>query len=412
MKERNLILSALAVLALVACTKVENLVPVTEVETPASSIPMDFGIYMPQTKAGSPGMMDNAKLQSDGFGVFAYIYAGNYEDNSSSLKPNFMFNEKVTYSDPNWIYAPVKYWPNQLDGSGAQKLSFFAYAPYADLATEDPSYGIVAMTDGSVTGDPTVTYRVSGNLNENVDLVWGVSNGGTWTNVSGLTKPLTEGLPYLNIQKPHVGTRVTFKFFHALAQLNLTAVGAYNVTAAGGTPKSGVKVTIKEVRLTVPSQYDQAVLNLNNSVAKTPSWDLSGATEKPLTLVVDGDKLNDNVRDAGAVRTANQPAGVTATEGPVLATSKYFTLIPRAVNTTVTVQITYYVTTDDDNLDDGFSRVENVISKSLVFPNGFKAGTSYTIRMILGLSEVSLAAEVVDWNTGETLEVDLPKNEN
>ena len=414
--KRNLILTALAVLALVACTKVENLVPVSELEAATPAVPMDFGIYMPQTKAGVAGAMDNAKLQSSGFGVFAYVQAGDYTDNQ---KPNFMFNQEVTYNDPNWTYSPVKYWPNQLnddgttDGQGAwsqdaQKVSFFAYAPYVEAA--GGTSGIIAMTDGSAPGDPIVTYRVSDNLNENVDLVWGVSNGGTWTNVSGGTNPVTEGLPYLNLQKPSSGTEVTFKFYHALAQLNLTAVGAYNVVAAGGNPQSGVKVTIKEVSLTVPSQYDQAVLNLNNTIAKTPLWDVTNATEAPLTLIVKGDKLNVNVKDAGSVKAAGQPAGVTATEGPVLATGKYFTLIPRAVSTEVTVKITYYVTTDDDNLDGGFSRVENVISKSITFPAGFRAGTKNNIKMILGLSEVALSGEVVDWNTGESVEVDLPKN--
>lgn len=404
--KRNLILTALAVLALVACTKVENLVPVSDLEAATPAVPMDFGIYLPQTKAGATGAMNDAKLKEKGFGVFAYVQPGSYD---GSLKPNFMFNEKVTYSNSNWTYSPVKYWPNQLSGSDAQKVSFFAYAPYVETA--GGTEGIVAMYDGSTPGDPTVTYKVSNDLDKNVDLVWGVSNGGTWQNVAGVTNPVTEGLPYLNLQKPTVGTKVTFKFFHALAQLNLTAVGAYNVLAAGGTPKDGVKVTIKEVVLTVPGMYDQAVLNLHNTVAKTPLWDLSGASSTDMILTVSGTKLHTDVLDAGARKASLQPAGVTASEKSVLATGKYFTLLPKSGSVTIGVRITYYVTTDDDNLADGFSRVENVISKSVTFPGGFKAGTSNTIRMVLGLSEVSLAAEVVDWNTGETLEVDLPKNE-
>lgn len=408
MRKRNLILTALAVLALVACTKVENLVPVSEMEAATPAVPMNFGIYLPQTKAGTPGTMDNTTLQTAGFGVFAYVQAGDYD---GSLKPNFMFNEKVTYSDPDWTYSPVKYWPNQLTGSNPQKLSFFAYAPYVETA--GGTEGIIAMTDGSAAGDPTVTYKVSEDLNKNVDLVWGVSNGGTWTNVSGSTNPVTDGLPYLNLQKPSVGTKVTFKFFHALAQLNLSVVGAYNVTTAGGTPKDGVKVTVKEVVLTVPGMYEQAVLSLNNTEAKKPRWDLSATSATTdLTLTINGDKLHTDILDAGAKKASLQPAGVTATEKPVLATGKYFTLLPKAGPVTIGVKITYYVTTDDSDLYDGFSRVENVISKSITFPSGFQAGTRNSIRMILGLAEVSLSGEVVDWNTGETLEVDLPKNDN
>lgn len=414
--KKTMVLVAAATLALVSCAKVE-----TGTATPGvvanDKVALDFGVYVPKvTKAGEAGEMNNAKLQSTGFGVIAYEKEGAYD---GSTKPTFMYNQLVEYASSVWTYSPVKYWPNQLnddgttDGQGAwsQKahtVSFFAYAPY--VAAASGTEGIVAMSAASATGDPTVTYKVSSDLDKNVDLVWGTSNGSTWTNVAGGDNTAAEGMPYLGLQKPAIGTKVNFKFYHALAQLNLTAVGAFNITAAGGTAKDGVKVTIKEVVLTVPGMYDQAVLNLNNTTAKTPKWDVTGASDTDLTLTVNGDKLNTNVKDAGAVVAASQPTGVTASEGPVLATNKYYTLIPREVSTTVTVKVTYYVTTDDANLDDGYSRVENVIKKDITFPNGFKAGTKNSIKMILGLSEVVLSGEVADWETGETIEVYLPKN--
>ena len=412
-----MVLVAAATLALVSCAKVE-----TGTATPGvvanDKVALDFGVYVPKvTKAGEAGEMNNAKLQSTGFGVIAYEKEGAYD---GSTKPTFMYNQLVEYASSVWTYSPVKYWPNQLnddgttDGQGAwsQKahtVSFFAYAPY--VAATSGTEGIVAMSAASATGDPTLTYIVSEDLNKNVDLVWGTSNVNTWTNVAGANNTVAEGLPYLNLQKPAVGTKVNFKFYHALAQVNLTAVGAFNITAAGGTAKDGVKVTIKEVVLTVPGMRDQAVLNLNNIVAKTPNWDFTGATSTDLTLTVSGDKLNANVKDAGEVAATAQPAGVTATEGPVLATNKYYTLIPTDdTAVTVTVKVTYYVTTDDANLDDGFSRVENVIKKDITFEHGFKAGTKNNIKMILGLSEVALSGEVADWETGNTIEVYLPKN--
>ncbi len=414
--KKTMVLVAAATLALVSCAKVE-----TGTATPGvvanDKVALDFGVYVPNTKAGEAGEMNNAKLQSTGFGVIAYEKEGAYD---GSTKPTFMYNQLVEYASSAWTYSPVKYWPNQLnddgttDGQGAwsQKahtVSFFAYAPY--VAAASGTEGIVAMSAASATGDPTVTYKVSSDLDKNVDLVWGTSNGNPWTNVAGGDNTAAEGMPYLGLQKPAIGTKVNFKFYHALAQVNLTAVGAFNITAAGGTAKDGVKVTIKEVVLTVPGMRDQAVLNLNNTVAKTPNWDFTGATPTDLTLTVNGDKLNANVKDAGEVAATAQPAGVTATEGPVLATNKYYTLIPTDdTAVTVTVKVTYYVTTDDANLDDGFSRVENVIKKDITFEHGFKAGTKNNIKMILGLSEVALSGEVADWETGNTIEVYLPKN--
>lgn len=414
--KKTMVLVAAATLALVSCAKVE-----TGTATPGvvanDKVALDFGVYVPNTKAGEAGEMNNAKLQSTGFGVIAYEKEGAYD---GSTKPTFMYNQLVEYASSVWTYSPIKYWPNQLnddgttDGQGAwsQKahtVSFFAYAPY--VAAASGTEGIVAMSAASATGDPTVTYKVSDDLDKNVDLVWGTSNGNPWTNVAGGDNTAAEGMPYLGLQKPAIGTKVNFKFYHALAQVNLTAVGAFNITAAGGTAKDGVKVTIKEVVLTVPGMRDQAVLNLNNTAAKTPNWDFTGATPTNLTLTVSGDKLNANVKDAGEVVAASQPTGVTATEGPVLATNKYYTLIPTDdTAVTVTVKVTYFVTTDDANLDDGFSRVENVIKKDITFEHGFKAGTKNNIKMILGLSEVALSGEVADWETGNTIEVYLPKN--
>ena len=410
MMKKNVILPALAVLALVSCAKVENTVPSPQ----AQPVAMNFGVYMPQTKAGTAGVMDNTLLQTTGFGVMAYVQAGPY-DSATSL-PTFMYNQHVTYGTSGWIYSPVKYWPNQLDGNGidgngqaAQTVSFFAYAPYVETA--DGSEGIVSMYAGTTPGDPTLTYKATTDLSKTVDLVWGTSNGDTWTNVDGGDNTVAEGLPYINLQKPSVGTKVNFKFYHALSQLNLTAVGAYNIIGAGGTAKDGVKVTIKEIILTVPGMYDRAVLNLNNTVAKQARWDVTGASEAPMTLTVSGERLNPSIKDLGVMAASLQPVGVTATDSPVIADGRYFTFIPKEGSTTINVKITYYVTTDDSNLADGYSRVENVITKNITLPGGFKAGTKNTIRMVLGLTEVSLSAEVSDWEIGSSTGIDLPKNE-
>ena len=74
------------------------------------------------------------------------------------------------------------------------------------------------------------------------------------------------------------------------------------------------------------------------------------------------------------------------------------------------MKVTYYVTTDDADLQKTYSRVENVISKDVTFSSGFAAGTKNTIKMILGISEVNFEAEVSDWETGDVVSVDLPKN--
>ncbi len=409
-----MILAAVAALALTACAKFET-------EKPVVDEPIAFGAYAGNalTKAGAAGEETTTTLQTNGFGVFAYQTTGDY---SASATPNFMYNTKV--STASWTYSPIKYWPNQIQNGNtdsqpatayqADKVSFFAYAPHVaataatGVPTGDVTSGITALTTNATAGDPKVTYKVTNDLDNQVDLLWAVSKGAAWTNVAGTTNTPTSGKPYLNLQKPAIGTAIHFYFKHALAQLKLQAVAAYNQVEAGGTAKNGVKITIKEVVLTVPGMTQTATLNLNNTTADTALWEnASGSTD--LTLTVSGDNLNAALKDGGAVTAASQPAGVTGTATDVIVSGKYYTLIPKAASTTVNVKVTYYVTTDDTDLVGGFSRVENVISKDVTFAK-FDAGTKNTIKMTLGISEVKFEAEVENWADGTTQTVDLPIN--
>lgn len=406
------LLAATAALILTSCAKIDNLR--NDIEDQLS--PVDFGVYVTQTKAGKTGEMVTDSLKKSGFGVFAAQTTGDYNADTTM---NFMYNQAVTWSSTQWTYSPVKYWPNQIQNgntdsqtpkaqaTAVHKVSFFAYAPYVETASGD--FGITAITANSATGDPKVTYTVSNDLDKQVDLVWGVSNGATWTNVAGGTNTPTSGLPYLNLQKPAIGTAIHFYFKHALSQLTLTAQAAYNQTTAGGTAQDGVKITISQVEVTVPGMYTSAALNLNNTAANTPLWE-SAAGSADLSLTVSGDNVNTTVKDGGNVHASAQPAGVTDSKTNVIKDGKYYTIIPKAGSVTVTVKVTYYVTTDDNKLAAGHSRVENVIQQTVTFPSGFAAGTKNSINMILGISEVKLEAEVSPWTTGSDVDINLPLN--
>ena len=415
--KKVLFFAAVAALTLASCAKI------APVEVLEEDVAIGFSAYSGNavTKAGTAGEMTTTSLQSTGFGVFAYQTTGDY---SSSATPNFMYNTKVSTSA--WTYSPIKYWPNQIQAGNtdsqpatayqADKVSFFAYAPHVaatastGAVTGGTDEGITALTSNDTAGDPKVTYKVSADLDKQVDLLWAVSNGATWTNVAGTTNTPTSGKPYLNLQKPKIGTAIHFYFKHALAQINLQAVAAYNQVAAGGTAQNGVKITISEVVLSVPGMTQTATLNLNNTTANAPLWEnASGSTD--LTLTVTGNNLNPDLKDGGAKKAAQQPDGVTDTPDDVIVDGKYYTIIPKTgSDVTVNVKVTYYVTTDDTDLKDGYSRVENVISKDVTFTGGFAAGTKNTIKMILGISEVKFEAEVSDWADGTSADINLPIN--
>ena len=415
--KKSMILAAVAAIVLSACAKIET-------EKPVVDEPINFAAYSGNaiTKAGTPGEMTTDSLKSAGFGVLAYQTTGD----AAIATPNFMYNTKV--SGDFWTYSPVKYWPNQIQAGNtdaqpatafqADKVSFFAYAPYVAVTastgavTGSADEGIIALTANSASGDPKVTYKVTDDLDKQVDLCWGVVNPAAdqvWATVAGTNINLAKGMPYMGLQKPAIGTPIHFYFRHALAQINLKAVAAYNQVAAGGTAQSGVKITIDTVKITVPGMTQTAVLNLNNTTANTPKWESTSGSED-LTLVVKGDNINSDLKDGGDVDASAQPDGVTATEAEVITSGKYFTVIPTDSDKVVNVKVSYYVTTDDSVLQAGHSRVQNIISRDVTFTGGFAAGTKNTIKMILGVSEVKFEAEVTDWATGTTVEVDLPKN--
>lgn len=412
-------LAAVAALVLSACAKIET-------EKPVVDEPIAFGAYAGNalTKAGAYGEETTTTLQTNGFGVFAYQTTGAYSKTES--KPNFMYNTKV--STASWTYSPVKYWPNQIANGGtdsqnpkaqatqADMVTFFAYAPHvaataASGAVASTDEGIIALTNNETAGDPKVTYKVSANLDKQVDLLWAVSKGETWTNVAGGTNTPTTGFPYLNLQKPAIGTSIKFYFKHALAQIKLQAVAAYNQVDAGGTAKDDVKITIEQVKLTVPGMTDKMALNLNNTDANTPLWEaVDGSTTSNLELTVATANIVDALKYQGAKVQEN--TGVTGTAADVITTGKYFTVLPKTGSTAINVEVTYYVTTPDSDLKGGYSQVKNVISHDVTFASGLVAGTKNTILMKLGVSEVKFDAVVDPWADGTDSTVDLPINNN
>ena len=75
---------------------------------------------------------------------------------------------------------------------------------------------------------------------------------------------------------------------------------------------------------------------------------------------------------------------------------------------TITVQIEYYISTEDSKLNAGRAETKNVITKEVVLPS-LSNGKSYMLNMVLGLTSVKIEAEVDDWKV-ENVQTDLPQN--
>lgn len=103
---------------------------------------------------------------------------------------------------------------------------------------------------------------------------------------------------------------------------------------------------------------------------------------------------------------------LTPTGNYYLANSNYFMIIPPAAqetaDKTLTVKITYYVSTTDPNVTNGVVYTKNIVEKAIVLPH-LKNGYAYNLKLILGMTSVKLEAEVADWQTAGA-EINLPQN--
>lgn len=330
--KKSLFFFAAAAVALTACTSDNDLVQTGPQASLSESRAVTFDTYTAgTTRAGLPeGVMTTDKLKKEdkGFGVYAFHHDNSkWATDQSSIKPNFMFNEHIHWTTSGgWTYSPLKYWPNETlndsqdpaavmpgsatPGTQIDKLSFFAYAPYANLTATGTlsntaatpanvdnatnKYGVVGISDKAQTGDPLVewnSYSESGLstpwntiLDHNVDLLWGVAAADAdYTAVNNTLVDTEFGKPLIDLVKPDKDQRVKFLFQHALSRIGLTVVSAIDQIAGGD---DGGKFTTEQTRVLIDEVRVwgdfgvKGVLNLNNTTANKANWDWATSITK------------------------------------------------------------------------------------------------------------------------------------
>lgn len=439
-------------------------------------MPVGFSVYTSRsvTRSGYEGKLDGTQLMKSeenggGFGVFGY-YTDMQDYDLQLSKANFMYNQGVFYSNNQWTYTPVKYWPNEY-GSDAQsqdidKVSFFGYAPYVKVdpttgkVSDLTTTGITAVSRNTNTGDPMVWYVSNFNLQKQVDLCWAVVGSnvdGSWPIIqdNGIQQ-LEAGFPWLNVQRPkgvsYDDQKMKFTFKHALAQLNIQIDADADLVQhdddsdildTDAESKPNTKIYVRSV--TINGLANKGTLNLNNVVSNNPLW-LSytgkGNITAESTTIYDGRRDGKEGVD-GAVATneiltglnstiisdnGNASEGVTGTlknlfepygDGDADAKLKQpLYVIPTGEPLSIT--IVYDVETKDANLSNVLSdnstkgsSIENKITKEVVFgaEETLSAGNCYTLKMHLGLNSVKFDAAVSDWSTTDNVgETWLPSN--
>lgn len=228
----------------------------------------------------APGeISNNAALQGKSFGVFA-SYTHNVKYENTSVSPDFMYNQKVTYEDGSWKYAPTKYWPNNVEEDNTtprEYITFFAYAPYE--GDPDGSKCIATFSEKYDLGDPWLVYKLAQDpwsaTNPQVDLLYGV-------NADNSNKP------WYDQQKPEYANKIKFTFKHALS-----CIGDLISIKMGNDLSDRIAdyatITINKVIINYTNLTSKARLVLNSQ--ETPDWKqiVSGDVTTSRTLTINTD---------------------------------------------------------------------------------------------------------------------------
>ena len=505
---KKLFLFAMAAVALASCSESDELA-LSQAQQEAGRGEVAFSVYANRTtRAGKEGVMDMTNLQGEkaGFGIFGYHTNNSLYDPQNS-EPNFMYNQRVTWNtgENKWTYDPVKYWPNEFGENAVSNdidyVSFFAYAPYVEF---DPISGVALMpempeTDEPLTpekesqlknqiqwknitgasrngdkGDPFIRYKVDTNPSTSVDLMWGVAADNSFrglANPSAVTVNPDEC--FINLSKQiGVDQTINWKFYHALAKLDVQIVAACDVATEGTTeytpdeesipvdPFTGVYLRWIEFSGFAMS----GALSLNSKAPQAHWLNYDGATElKAPTIRFNDGLLNgkegiaNNVNPNEVVLGALNPVIIeepTPLEGPIvdgvetggwtakkkgIPTDQFVNVFDGATvdettgvlqnsifviptNAPLTINMLYDIETKDTQLNkylsDGVTpgtRISNEITQELRNVN-IVAGRAYTIKIVVGLESVKVDVEengVAEWEnaTGEKgAKFDMPYN--
>ena len=403
---------ALAAMTMVGCSNDEV------VNDYSQDNAIQFGTYVGRGASSRAHVIDTKTLGTEGFGVFAY-YTKQDNFDASKHDPNFMYDQKVTASSDNWVkettdnsgsvvtpgyytewtYAPIKYWPNNVD----DKVSFFAYAPHSTTTNSNVT---VADANGNA-GYPSVTFEVvDEDVTKQSDLLWAA--------------------PVLNLSKNSdnpidVDDKVKFVFKHALSRIAFevqTMIDKVNPDKDGDIDSDtdnglaldqSTKVVVKQVTLSGDFYTGGRM-----------TWDASGKaavtgtspTATTFTLSSSANFNDPETINWGLKTPQYSELGqsVDGTEEQLNAEDSYIMVVPQDFSEEeLTINIKYDVVTQDEALASGYSLVENDITTTFSGVK-FEPNKAYKFSLHLGLTTVKLTASVDGWEEGTDYSVNLPIN--
>lgn len=363
-------LIACAALTMTGCSNDEINVP----QQSQGNNAIEFSTYLGRNAQGSRSTeTSTTSIQNGGFGVLAYYTEQKNFADANNNKPNFMWNQKVTYSNSAWSYTPVKYWPTKV----GDKVSFFAYAPYV----ENGKNTVIELSGKSATGTPTATITLPDDLSQTIDFVAAVQ-----------------------MNKSEANNNVSFNLKHEMTRVKVQAKLDSLVYDANDAKKKTF-VVIRDVKFNNKLDfYKSGIYTFSIDDSQRGKW--APATDDSKTISLDLNKAMETefikAKDAksGDYKTGvNGVKLVDTTAKDLFKNKEYLYLIPVPVDggNGLTATIKYDIVTEDSKLFTGYSCTS--ATKTVSFPAGaFQQGKSYNYTFIIKLDEIVLNATVKDWD--------------
>lgn len=453
MNKNLLAMTALAAMLFAGCTSSDDLTTrETITKANEAATPINFGTYMGKTgtRAGTAGVITTTSLQTgthknDGFGVYGYLHTSPITDATAiTIAPNFMWNEQVTFNSPNWVYEPVKYWPNGEDGNNTspsktatqdatQYLSFFAYAPFVSAGAASTGITTIPANDAN---NLKISYQLPKTITDPatiVDLLWGMRNNSTGYNLADGAETASQiaNNYNVNLTKQNTTEKVNFLFKHALAKIggydNTNSQSGIKVvydidangsgTTGGGSTDANTLVTIKEITIknTKDGSDHSKLMAKGDFDISTGTWSnqaVDNTIDPTVDITIAQADMNTEIAEPNSAPTYSgspatwTPVGVTTTAKDVYKTGtdvNPIVFIP-GVAQELEVEVEYIVRTYDTGLNSAASggegtwtKVTQKIKNVVTLPADTAPNKYYTLVIHLGLTSVKFTATVSNW---------------
>lgn len=420
--KKHFVLGIMALAALASCTKSEVLNQESLAEKGIS-----FSAYAGKSAETKAQTITSAIAGTEGIGILAWrgTTSANIDETIlNASNPIFMNNMKLTLDGTDWTYSPTRYWPS----TGA-KVSFFAYAPWAqgdgqdadsDYHPENITFGPDADRNG---GQHIINLNVPRltPVTDDQNQTTLVNNGVAYADQTDFLVADLARSTNQNLNKSHEGD-VTFQMKHALSKISLWAKAGGNGNTDPGQVEAYseglVKVIFDNVKVKGAfmdkGQYNmftekwgfEASQTVNNEYNFTNA---AGTSADPFTAIAD--ELYNGTAYDGLKVEGN-------TEGWYYLNNPDYDLmvIPFAGNDTpatiTEVSGTYRVVTYQRNAAGELEEIEEYTD-----PVDFKvaqnitleAGKHYIFKFNVKLKEITFDVEIDDWTATE---VDIVDTDN